>query len=107
MSLDVYLTKVQPCTVFDANITHNLSEMAREAGIYDHCWRPEEIGIKVAAQLIAPLQAALGAMEADPERFKKFDASNGWGCYRDFVPWLRNYLAACEKHPDAQVHVSR
>lgn len=107
MSLDVYLTKVQPCTVFDQNITHNLGGMAREAGIYEHCWRPEEIGIKVAAQLIGPLQAAIAAMEADPARFEKHNAPNGWGLYEHFVPWLKKYLAACEEFPDAEVHVSR
>jgi hypothetical protein len=30
--------------VFDANITHNLNKMADAAGIYEACWRPEEIG---------------------------------------------------------------
>jgi hypothetical protein len=31
--------------VFDYNITHNLGEMAKAAGIYMELWRPEEIGI--------------------------------------------------------------
>ena len=31
MSLDVTLTAVRPTTVYDANITHNLGAMAREA----------------------------------------------------------------------------
>ena len=107
MSLDVYLTKVQPCTVFDANITHNLGAMAREAGIYQHCWRPEEIGITHARQLIEPLQTAIAAMRADPARFERHDAPNGWGLYKHFLPWLEKYLAACEEHPDAEVSVSR
>jgi len=107
MSLDVYLTKIAPCTVYDANITHNLGRMADAAGIYQHCWRPEEIGITKAAQLIEPLRTAIEQMEADPKRFMEFDAPNGWGTYEHFLPWLKKYLAACEQDPDADVHVSR
>ena len=107
MSLDVYLTRTQPTTVFDANITHNLGVMAEEAGIYKHLWRPEEIGITKASQLIEPLREAITLMRADPTRFEKHNASNGWGLYEHFVPWLERYLAACEEYPDADVGVSR
>ena len=41
--------------VYSANITHNLTKMADEAGIYECLWRPEEIGITKAGQLIEPL----------------------------------------------------
>jgi hypothetical protein len=107
MSLDVYLTKVQEVEIFDANITHNLGEMAHAAGIYQALWRPEEIGITHAKQLIEPLQAGIALMESDPERFEAFNSPNGWGLYKNFVPWLKKYLAACEAHPDAKVKVSR
>ncbi len=107
MSLDVMLTRTQPTRVFSANITHNLGEMAEEAGIYKHLWRPEEIGISTAAQLIEPLKAGIALMESDPERFKKFNAPNGWGMYEHFMPWLHKYLETCEQYPDATVEVSR
>lgn len=107
MSLDVILTKVQPTVVYDANITHNLGAMAEEAGIYKHLWRPEEIGIAKAAQLVEPLQAALALMKADPVRFEKHNSPNGWGLYENFVPWVERYLRACEENPDADVSVSR
>mgnify|MGYP001583979897 CR=1 FL=1 len=107
MSLDVYLTRMQPTTVFDANITHNLGYMAGEAGIYKHLWRPEEIGITKASQLIESLREGIALMKADPSRFEKYNAQNGWGLYEHFVPWLERYLAACEKWPDADVSVFR
>lgn len=113
MSLDVYLDE-QKCPHcgrsgegFSANITHNLNKMADEAGIYGIVWRPEENGITKARQLIEPLRKAIAAMKADPERFKRHDDSNGWGTYDDFLPWLEQYLAACERMPDALVSVSR
>jgi len=92
---------------YSANITHNLNVMAKEAGIYNHLWRPEEIGVTKARELIEPLRAGLAAMKADPKRFKKFDSPNGWGRYRNFVPWIESYLAACIKFPDANIEVSR
>lgn len=107
VSFDVWLTAVRPTEVFSANITHNLNRMAQEAGIYSHLWRPEEIGIKTAGELVAPLKAGLALMRSDPARFRAFDAANGWGTYDDFVPWIAEYLAACEANPDAEVRVSR
>lgn len=92
---------------YNANITHNLGAMADEAGIYGIVWRPEENGITKAVQLIEPLQKAIEEMEADPPRFEKHNASNGWGLYKHFLPWLRQYLSACKEYPDATVRASR
>lgn len=92
---------------FSANITHNLGAMADEAGIYKHLWRPEEIGVTHARQLIEPLRAGLALMRSDPARFRHFDAKNGWGTYEQFLPWIADYLAACEANPDSEIRVSR
>lgn len=125
MSLDVYLTyhtteeiecerchgKGQvlpdPDDVFESNITHNLNRMAKEAGISQHLWHPDAIGITKAAELIEPLTAGLALLRSDPARFKAFDASNGWGRYGHLVTFVEEYLAACKRHPDADVSVSR
>lgn len=116
MSLDVNLemkldtgNPKEPHTIelYWANITHNLNRMAKEAGIYDCLWRPEENGFAKAEQLIEPLRKGLQTMKDDPERFKAFDAPNGWGLYEHFVPWIEKYLEACEKHPKANVRVGR
>ncbi len=93
--------------LYSANTTHNLVPMAEEAGIYKQLWKPEEIGISKAGQLIKPLRAALVLMKARPTRFKKLNPKNGWGCYDNFVHWIERYLAACEEHPDAKIQVSR
>jgi len=107
MSLDIWLEQItEPVTVFDANITHNLGRMAREANIYDVLWRPEEHDISKAWQLIGPLSSAIEEMEKDPERFKKHDAPNGWGLYEHFLPWLKRLLDACEVYPGATIRTS-
>lgn len=93
--------------VYEANITHNLGKMADAAGIYQACWRPEEIGVTKAGQLVPLLKAGLEKLRADPEHYSQFNAPNGWGLYEHFVPWVERYLAACEAYPDAEISVSR
>lgn len=93
--------------VFRANVTHNVSPMAEAAGIYKQLWRPDEIGITHARQLIEPLRAGLEALKADPAKFEAMNPANGWGSYEGFVPWVESYLAACIEFPDAKVSVWR
>lgn len=107
MSLDVYLSATRPVEVYWRNITHNLGEMAGEAGVYEHLWRPDEIGITQAGQLVEPLEAGLKLLESDPARFKAFDPPNKWGDYAGLVDFVREYLKACRENPDADVAVSR
>lgn len=124
MSLDVYLNGPEtdePCRCtcghehtakrreefYSANITHNLNKMADAAGIYESLWRPEEIGVSKAAQLVPLLEAGLAKLRADPEHYSTFNAPNGWGLYEHFVPFVANYLEACRDHPDADVRAWR
>lgn len=107
MSLDVRLTATRPTTVYESNITHNLGKMASEAGIYKHLWRPEELNISLAKDLIEPLEQGLALLKANPRRFKNYDSPNGWGTYKDFVPFVEKYLAACRENPDATITVHR
>lgn len=53
-----------------------------------------------------PLEG-IALLESDPNRFQQFDASNGWGTYKDFVPWLYRYLDACKEFPEANVRALR
>jgi len=120
MSLDVYLNRKVYLSydegktytesteqVYEANITHNLNKMAQEALIYEALWRPEEIGAVKAKDLIDKLGLGLDAMKNDPEHFKKFNSSNGWGLYEHFVPFVEEYLKACQEYPEALIEVSR
>lgn len=95
------------CTVYEQNITHNLGKMASEAGIYTYLWRPDEIGVKQAKELIGPLKHGLALLRAEPDRFKEHNPSNGWGDYDGLVRFVAEYLSACESYPEATVSVSR
>lgn len=107
MSLDVYLMEMQPAEVYQRNVTHNLNKMADAAGIYQHLWRPGELGLTKAGELIDPLRSGLVLLLSDPERFKAFNPENGWGSYEGLVDFVGEYLAACEAHPDAEIRISR
>lgn len=107
MSLTVHLCAVRRVSIYDANITHNLGKMAEAAGIYKHLWRPDELGIKTAGELIEPLRAGLELLRSDAARFRQYDSPNGLGLYVNLVPFVANYLAACEADPDAEIEVTR
>ncbi len=94
-------------TVFHANITHNLNTMAEAAGIYKALWRPEEVNIETAEQLIAPLRTGLAWLQTEPEHFKQFNPQNGWGDYNGLVEFIADYLRACTRYPAAKVRAWR
>ena len=59
MSLDVHLEDENGHALYWRNITHNLNKMASSAGIYECLWRPEEINITTAHQLIDPISQGI------------------------------------------------
>jgi hypothetical protein len=93
--------------VFDRNITHNLNTMAEQAGLYQAMWRPEELGITKAGQLIELLRTGLDLLKSDRSRFEAFNPKNGWGNYDNLVDFVQSYLTACEEYPNANISVSR
>jgi hypothetical protein len=111
MSLDVYLedptAKYKTESLYWANITHNLGEMADKAGIYKALWRPEEIGAKYAKDIIEVVEKGLADLKARPEYFEQFNSPNGWGMYEHFVPFVDKYLEALKEYPKAKIQVSR
>jgi hypothetical protein len=140
MSLDVCLSKKRWVSydegktydedneeIYSANITHNLGQMAREAGIYEALWRPhrlrpdydipeqdydaeyefeDSVTIK-AKEIISFLEKGLLDLKSRPEHFKKFDSPNGWGLYVNFVPFVEEYLNACKEYPEAIITTYR
>lgn len=109
MSLSVYMEAVRPTIVFERNITHNLSRMAREAGIFEAIWCPDEMagvgfGEPVPVSLIVEkLEAGLKDLKARPSHYREFNPENGWGNYDGFVEFVEEYLAGCKANPDAVV----
>jgi len=122
MSLDITLYKKKPIEkqchhcgstykdneeLYWANITHNLGEMADEAGIYLALWRPEDLNIDTAKALIPILTSGLNRLKNNPDYYKKYNPSNGWGKYENLVSFIKEYLEACNDNPEAIIEISR
>ena len=129
MSLDVRLkdpgAKYDDLTLYDANITHNLSIMADRAGLYDALWRPyrllpeyvegdvkaerkfEDSAKVLSSDIIPAIEKGLEDLRSRPEYFQQYDSPNGWGKYENLVSFTEAYLDALRSYPDAIVDVSR
>jgi hypothetical protein len=115
MSLDIDLITPQcDCcgrggdSVFETNITHNLTTMARAAGIYEIVWRPEQCDdVSVAGDIVDRLSAGIRELDGNQDKYEAYNAENGWGLYKHFVPFLEQYRDACVKYPTATIEVSR
>lgn len=119
MSLDVYLyrkgfkhfddgsTELFEDCVCDLNITHTLNKMAKELGVYEYLWKPDEIGVTRAWELIDPLEIALDKMDSDPNKYREFEPSNGWGSFEGLKGFIKAYLNKCKEFPNSLIEVSR
>lgn len=107
MSLNVSLHAVRKTEVFECNMTHNLGAMAQFAGVYQHLWRPEELNITHAKELIEPLEKGLKKLLNNPDSAKEHNPPNGWGDYNCLVEFIEQYLEACKENPDAELSISR
>ena len=93
--------------IFTSGITHNLADMAEAAGIYKALWRPEEVNVTKASELIAPLTEGLAKLKANPEHYKQFNSPNNWGVYENFITFIEEYLQACKDNPNATIETWR
>lgn len=107
MSLDFYLVEDRPCDVFEANITHNLTRMADEAGLYRPLWEPETLGVDYAGDLVGVLQDGISKLAKDREHFEQFNPPNGWGDYDSLLGFAKECLRACREYPNARIRVCR
>lgn len=93
--------------VFHENCTYNLNKMAMQIDLYKCLWRPDELNITIAKDLIDLLREGLHKLKLEPDKYKEFNPPNGWGDYDGLVNFVENYLNACYKYPDAEVHILR
>ncbi len=103
--------------LFEANITHNLGEMAEACGLYNVMWRPYRLyNIKdedgddfepEAGELIDAIEFGLNILKSDPIEYKMFNPGSGWGDYDGLVRVASKYLEACKKYPKATVKAYR
>lgn len=114
-------------SLYSSNITHNLGKMASEAGIYEALWRPYQLkeGYNIPEgdyqaeykfeeenpvrgyEIIPVIEKGLEDMIARPAHYKTFDSPNGWGLYKNFIPFIEKYLEALKEYPESFVECNR
>ena len=111
MSLDFYLS-LPPCPtcghaewLFEKNITHNLSKMATELGCKG-VWKPIENNIYKAGDLIKPLSKSIKEMKNNPDVYRQFEPSNGFGALEDLLAFFEEILEKAHLHPEATIYAS-
>ena len=113
MSLTVNLMVPQPVSVYDNNITHNLSKMASEVklsnglSLYDVLWRPDEHELELAEDIAELLDEGWNILLSEPDRFRQLNPENGWGNYDGLCKFVYEYRNACWNEPDATIEVCR
>ena len=113
MSLTVNLMVPKPVSVYDNNITHNLSKMASEVKLsngltlYDVLWRPDEHELELAEDIAELLDEGWNILLSEPDRFKQLNPENGWGNYDGLCKFVYEYRNACWDEPDATIEVCR
>jgi len=113
MSLTVNLMVAKPVSIYDNNITHNLSKMASEVklsnglSLYDVLWRPDEHELELAEDIAELLDEGWNILQSEPDRFRQFNPHNGWGNYDNLCRFVYEYRTACWEEPDASIEVCR
>ena len=115
MSLDISLIELKPTKVWSENITHNLAAMAKEVSLSDNMnlykvlWRPDECDppLQKARDVIEYLRQAQALLLAEPEKFKEFNPSNGWGTYTGLLDLVASYRVGCVNNPNADIQICR
>lgn len=96
--------KIETNEFWHRNITGNLTEMAKECCIgepgtlYDLLWRDEEPDDIL--EYINWLIWALTELKSQPEVYKQFNPSNGWGTYEQLVEFVRSFIHALIDMPE-------
>ena len=72
-------------SVYEAGLSSCLIDMAKAAWLYNAIWKPDEIGIVKARQMVEPLKAGLNELISRPKKYRLFNAANEWGTYEHFV----------------------
>jgi hypothetical protein len=114
--------------LYESNITHNLTEMADKAGIYNTIWRPykllknynldenadyklqldfEDNNKVYAIDLIENLENGYKKLRDNHKYFQSFNPKNGWGSYETLLNFVVCYLDECKKYPNGLILVCR
>lgn len=101
VTLEVDAGGPEPVEAWWGNYTSNCAPMWRKAGA-----DLEEMHGKTAKDVAPVLEAAIQAMESDPDAYAAMNPANGWGDHISVREFLERFAVACRKYPKAKVSIS-
>lgn len=107
---DIQEIEITTNEFWHGNITHNLNKMAQECKIecdpqheglslYDLLWRDDYPWEMSHLEYTQCLMACLVSLTDEPERYKLFNPSNGWGTYEQLVEFVKSFIHALVDEP--------
>lgn len=115
MSLDLYVNGTTTCPhcrkavpldteAWSRNITHNVTEMWRKAGVYEALYESDGHQCK---EYTRSLEYGLTAMLESFADYKLLDAANGWGRAEHALAFLWDAYRTFRDNPEGVIHVSK
>lgn len=86
--------------LFWRHMTHKGRDIAIEAGLYKPIWRPGELGVQYANELIGYLTKGLEVLQVMDKR------SPSSALPMMIIGFVEEYLEACKEYPIARVRVT-
>lgn len=82
------------------NVTFNIAGMLMALP----CDRPPKWDGKLAYKLVTPISLSILELSINPEKYRKFEAPNGWGTIEGCKNFLINCWNAFVAYPNAIIH---
>lgn len=107
---DIQEIEIETNEFWHGNITHNLIKMAQECrmecdpqheglSLYDLLWRDDYPWEMSHLEYTQCLMACLVSLTDEPERYRQYNPSNGWGTYEQLVEFVKSFIHALVDEP--------
>ena len=109
---DIQEIEIETNEFWHGNITHNLRKMAENClsldeesqrySLYNLLWRDTQVPFigNYLNVYIAHLAYCLYVLRNNPDYFKQFNPSNGWGTYEQLVEFVQSFISALINMPE-------
>ncbi len=103
MSLDIDIYVKKEVSVFERNVTYNLSDMYHKA--IDREKGFDLLNNMSCREAIPILDKAIKDMIDNKEEYEKLNPPNGWGTYEGLLKTLKDIKVNCENNLDGRIGV--
>ena len=105
MKLDICLRQKKDIEIYHVHIEEDVSNPAKESGLYYPLYRPADKGWNKAKDLIQPLVSGIDKLESYPDYYKNLNNSDV-GKYTGLLKASKQLLEFCRDNPEARIEVN-